>query len=71
MSLSDVALEMGGFLVLGIAENVRALVHFLALVSELVSHKFNVIPELLAANRARQVAFEDSIFEVTSILRNV
>ena len=71
MSLANVALQVRGFLVLGIAENVWAFVHGFALVRELVSYEFNVVPELLAANRAWQMALKDSILEVTAILRNV
>lgn len=71
VSLADVALEMGSFLVFCIAKNMRAFVFVLALVSELVSHKFNVVSELLAANGARQMTLTDSIFPVLTILRNI
>lgn len=69
--LANVALKMGGLLVFCIAKNMRAFVHVLALVSELVSHKFHVVSELLVANGARQMTLEDSVLPVLTILRNI
>jgi len=66
-----VAQEVCWLLIFAIAEHVWTLVQVFTLVTQLVRHQFDLIPELLVANVAFEMALGDTLEPVLAVLRDV
>ena len=68
VSLANMALKMGGFMIFGVAEYMWAFEQVFTGMLEFVGYELEVSAELFAAMRTLQVAFSDVVKPVLAIL---
>ena len=61
VAFAHMALQLGGLLVLALAEDMWTFIWILALMAQFVGHKLDLIPKFLGANGAGQVALFQAI----------